>query len=237
MSGGIFLIKNDDELVEMKEQKYDSEDLLQELLAKYPNLLAGDQIDSENPRRWLFISREITVPESESGSGRFSLDHLFLDQDGVPTLVEVKRSSDRRIRREVVGQMLDYAANAVVYWPIETIQSKFGQLCDKTDNSPDEILAKFLQNESEIETFWQRVKDHLRSGKIRLLFVADEIPPELKRIIEFLNEQMDPAEILGVEIRDKGRTSDYKLTRVFRFVNGIISHAELELMFRALAII
>ena len=28
-----------------------------------------------------------------------------------PTLVEVKRSSDTRIRREVVGQMLDYAAN------------------------------------------------------------------------------------------------------------------------------
>jgi hypothetical protein len=33
------------------------------------------------------------------------------DQNAVPTLVEVKRSSDTRIRREVVGQMLDYAAN------------------------------------------------------------------------------------------------------------------------------
>jgi hypothetical protein len=32
----------------------------------------------------------------------------------VPTLLEVKRSSDTRIRREVVGQMLDYAANGVV---------------------------------------------------------------------------------------------------------------------------
>ena len=32
----------------------------------------------------------------------------------MPTLVEVKRSSDTRIRREVVGQMLHYAANAVV---------------------------------------------------------------------------------------------------------------------------
>src|SRR4051794_12230288 len=44
---------------------------------------------------------------SPGGSSRWSLDHLFVDQEGVPTLVEVKRSSDTRARREVVAQMLD----------------------------------------------------------------------------------------------------------------------------------
>jgi hypothetical protein len=34
-----------------------------------------------------------------------------------------------------------------------------------------------------------------------MIFVADQIPPELRRIVEFLNEQMDPAEILAVELR------------------------------------
>lgn len=34
-----------------------------------------------------------------------------------------------------------------------------------------------------------------------MLFVADEIPRELKRIVEFLNEQMTPAEVLAVEIK------------------------------------
>jgi hypothetical protein len=67
----------------------------------------------------------MNVPGSDESLGRFSLDHLFLDQDGIPTLVEVKRSSDTRIRREVIGQMLDYAANDVVYWPIEMIRSRF----------------------------------------------------------------------------------------------------------------
>jgi len=57
----------------------------------------------------------MSIPDREDGSGRWSLDHLFLDQDSIPTLVEVKRSSDTRIRREVVGQILDYAANALVY--------------------------------------------------------------------------------------------------------------------------
>ena len=113
--GGIYLIHSEGELVEMKEQSYDSEDLLQGLLAKYPSVLAGDQMDDSAPRRWLLISREAALPSEEGGTGRWSIDHLFLDQDAIPTIVEVKRSTDTRIRREVVGQILDYAANAVVY--------------------------------------------------------------------------------------------------------------------------
>ena len=33
------------------------------------------------------------------------------------------------------------------------------------------------------------------------MFVADEIPVELRRIVEFMNGQMDPAEVLAVEIK------------------------------------
>ena len=39
MSGGIYLLRGDDDLVEMNEAPYDSEDVLQTLLAKYPSLL------------------------------------------------------------------------------------------------------------------------------------------------------------------------------------------------------
>lgn len=115
MSGTIYLFQNEDHLVELTEHYYDSEALLQDLLARYPKLLAGDQIDEANPRRWLLVAREVGVPWEEGGPDQMSLDHLFLDQDGIPTLVEVKRSRDTRVRREVVGQMLDYAANAVIY--------------------------------------------------------------------------------------------------------------------------
>jgi len=201
MKGGIFLIQDDDSLVEMHEQGYKSEDLLQGLLEKYPNLLAGDQIDISSPRRWLLVSREFGVPSAEEAGGRWSLDHLFLDQDAVPTLVEVKRSNDTRIRREVVGQMLDYAANAVLYWPVESIKSKFESKCEVGGRVPEEVLEEFLKPDVGQEQFWQNLKTNLRAGKIRLVFVADEIPSELRRIIEFLNEQMDPAEVLAVEIR------------------------------------
>lgn len=96
----------------------------QRLLALHPSLLAGDAVDPDSPRRWLLVSREQAVPGEEGGAGRWSLDHLFIDQDSVLTLVEVKRASDTRARHEVVAQMLDYAANGVVYWPAETLRQQ-----------------------------------------------------------------------------------------------------------------
>ena len=205
MSGSIYLIQGEDELVEMNEKPYDSEDLLQELLAKYPNLLAGDQMDDVAPRQWLLVSREASLPTEEDGGGRWSVDHLFLDQDGIPTLVEVKRSSDTRIRREVVGQMLDYAANAVAYWPEETIRARFEARCESEAIDATEVVLKLMGtevgDEGQVEGFWSQVKTNLQAGRIRLVFIADEIPPELRRIVEFLNIQMDPAEVLAVEIK------------------------------------
>ena len=65
------------------------------------------------------------LASEEDGAGRWSVGHLFLDQDSIPTIVEVKRSTDTRIRREVVGQMLAYAANAVVHWPVDRLRAEF----------------------------------------------------------------------------------------------------------------
>ena len=50
MGGSIFL-RQGDKLVEMKEAPYEAEAVLQELLADYPALLAGDQLDARTPRR------------------------------------------------------------------------------------------------------------------------------------------------------------------------------------------
>ena len=201
MADAIYLIQGNEELVEMREKPYDSEDILQGLLAKYPNLLAGDQIDNTAPRRWLLITREMGLPSDEDSAPRWSIDHLFLDQEGIPTIVETKRSDDSRLRREVVGQMLDYAANASAYWSIDTIIAQFEARCEKEDLEPDRVLSEFLNNEMSTEAFWDHTKTNLQAGKIRLVWVSDAIPKELRRIIEFLNVQMDPAQAIGIEIK------------------------------------
>ena len=202
MAGGIFLIEQGGGLAEMLPGPYESEDNIQALLAQYPSLLAGDQIDPDAPRRWLLIAREMPVPGEKDGGGRWSLDHLFIDQDAIPTLVEVKQRSDTRIRREVVGQLLDYAANAVVHWSEGHMRDCFLARCAKDLVDPDAALLGHLGGpEVDPELFWKKAFENLRHGIVRILFVADEIPSELRRVVEFLNEQMRDTEVLAVEIR------------------------------------
>lgn len=185
----------------MAETGYLTEAHLQELLAKYPELLSGEQVDPESPRRWLLVLREAGIPDSQDGGNRWAVDHLFLDQDGVPTLVEVKRSSDGRIRREMIGQMLDYAANALVYWPHERVRQYFEQSCTRQKLEASAVLEAFLEGDETEEGFWRKVRDNLQAQRVRLVFVADEIPPELLRVVEFLNGQMERTEVLALEVR------------------------------------
>jgi hypothetical protein len=201
MAAGVFVIQADESLVELAASGYDTEDVLQGLLARYPNLLAGDQVDAEAPRRWLLVSREAALPAEEGGSWQFSVDHLLLDQDAVPTLVEVKRASDTRARREVVAQMLDYAANAVAYGPVRPIREQFEARCRAEGLDSDAELAGCAGPEVDPDDYWERAKTNLQAGRVRLVFVADRIHKELRRIVEFLNEQMDPAEVLAIEVR------------------------------------
>jgi len=119
----IFLVgEQEGDLVPMEESSYVQETNLQRLLVRYPDLLPRDQISPGEPRRWLLVAREMAVPGDEMEErGRWSLGHLFLDQDGIPTFVECKRASDTRARRDVVAQMLDYAANGTEYWGMGSI--------------------------------------------------------------------------------------------------------------------
>lgn len=92
MPGGIYLLDLEGKLTEMEATPFAAELDFQQLLAQHPNLLVGDQIDPGSPRRWLLVSREVGIPDQD-GPPRWALDHLFLDQDGVPTLVEEIRAS------------------------------------------------------------------------------------------------------------------------------------------------
>jgi hypothetical protein len=193
---GVFVVQNGGQIVPMKPASFAAEDQFQSLLAKHPDLLAGDQIDPISPRRWMLLARELAVPSEDGGGARWAVDHLFVDQDAIPTIVEVKRQSDTRLRREVVGQLLEYAANATSYWRVDELRAKFQASSESAD-----AYARLDYQGGDVEDFWQKLKTNLQAGRVRLLFVADSIPPELRRIVEFLNEQIDPAEVLALELR------------------------------------
>jgi hypothetical protein len=202
-AGKIFVVKGDKELDELVETPYDKEVDLHALIVDYPEIIPGDQINPGDPRRWLVVSKELGVPSETDGGDTFSLDIFFVDQDGVPTFIECKRSSDTRIRREVVAQMLDYAANGSVYWSPERLREETEKTAEGKGHALTEKVSGLLDSETpeDVDAFWDLVNDNLSDGNLRLIFAADEIPRELKRIIEFLNDQMSKTEVLGVEVR------------------------------------
>jgi hypothetical protein len=196
MNTSIFVVGADNSLNEFRRSDYGSEDIFQKILADHPTMLGS----AAGPKgKLILVRREQPVPDESEGAERWSLDHLFLDADGVPVLVEVKRASDTRARREVVAQMLDYAANGVAYWPIDRMIAAFDETVKSAGRDPDAELSNFIDG-GDAEAFWRQVEANLRSGRIRMLFVADRISKELTRIVEFMNEQMRPAEVLAIEI-------------------------------------
>ena len=199
----IYHLNEQGELEPMREEPFALEDDLQELVAGHLELLSGERINPDSPRRFILVDREQGIADIIGGGNRWALDHLLIDQDAVPTLVEVKRSANSQIRREIVGQMMDYAAHATQTWNVSDIRRIFEKRVEAAGQDPDAVLAELLQSEEETDAdaFWQQVETNLRAARLRLLFVADGIPDELTRVVEFLNEQMPGIEVLAVEIK------------------------------------
>jgi hypothetical protein len=51
VAGRIYLLNGESKLIAMEESAYDSESLLQKLLADHPDLLSGEQINTDEPKR------------------------------------------------------------------------------------------------------------------------------------------------------------------------------------------
>ncbi len=71
------------------------------------------------------------------------------------------------------------------------------------------------------DAFWDQVATNLRATNLRLLFVADAIPIELARIVEFLNAQFrDNIEVLAVEVKQFKGSAEERST----LVPNVIGH-------------
>jgi hypothetical protein len=191
--GIIYMVDEAGSLHRMAPSAPASENHMQALVARYPELITDGDGDL------LLIRREQPISDSSESSGRWSLDHLFVTREAVPVLVELKRAVDTRLRREVVGQILDYASNSTAYWQAGRIAEAYAATARAAELDPDATLAEFL-GERDPEAFWNQVDSNFKAGRIKLVFVADNIPRELARIVEFLNDQMR-ADVRAVELR------------------------------------
>lgn len=173
---------------------------LQDLLERCPDLMPGAQIDPKSPRRWLQIQREMPVPNPGTGTDHWNIDFLFADQDAIPTFVEVKRYADTRSRREVIGQMFEYAANGQYYWTGDGLKQAAERSATKNKKDFIREMSNLQPSDAqEVDDFFVKLESNLREGKMRLVFFLEKAPPELKSLVEFLNRQLINIEVLLIE--------------------------------------
>jgi hypothetical protein len=198
-----YIVNEDGSTSMMQQVRCRDEDRdLQTLLEKNHALLAGDQISPDDPRRWLLVKREMPVPDPNSGEDRWSIDFFFVDQGGMPTFVECKRYYDTRSRREIVGQMLEYAANGAFYWSKEDIRQYAEATAQERNQTLEAAVVQLTNDESlTVDMFLETIVTNLSQGQVRLVFFLEEAPYELRSIVDFLNKQMERAEVLIVEAK------------------------------------
>ena len=113
--------------------------------------------------------------------------------------------------------MLDYAANASTQWTVDSLRTWFEAECERKGTDPtDELRDAFGVSDGDV--YWQKVKTNLDAERIRLVFVADEIPPALRRIVEFLNRQMSATEVFAIEVKQYVDSAGERQTIVPRVI-------------------
>ena len=87
-SPGVFVFKDDNILVNLRVADFATEDDFQRLLAKFPELLVGNQIDSVSPRRFILVQLEAGIGSEAGSTARWFIDHLSWIRTACPPLLK-----------------------------------------------------------------------------------------------------------------------------------------------------
>ena len=199
----VYIIGDDGHSKEMVPVRVQSEELeLQRILDKNYDLLLGDQMNFEQPRRWLLIKREMPVFEPGASQSAGSFDFLFVDQDAIPTIVECKRLSDAPSRREMIGQTIEFSASGHQNWTTAELSGYAAESARSKGGTLEGALVVLQGQDTELtDGFFDSVQTNLREGRMRWVFFLEDTPVGLRSAVDFLNKQMDKVEVFIVEAR------------------------------------
>ena len=154
-----------------------SEDWLQAHLFKHAEVLPIDQIDHAY-ERLVPVCRELSTPSGP-------LDVLYATPEGRLVVAEVKLWRNPEARREVIGQILDYA-NSLSAWSYEDLQREVSRATKRKGNALFEVVRERFP-EVEEARFVDDVTRSLRLGNFLLLIVGDGIREGAASIANFLD--------------------------------------------------
>ncbi|WP_375394268.1 hypothetical protein [uncultured Sphingomonas sp.] len=153
-----------------------SEAELQQLLHEHPQCLPIAEIDP------LFAGPVPMCMELSTNAG--PIDNLLITPTGLPVLVECKLWRNPQQRREVVGQILDYAKE-LARWSASDLQREVARRMPG-DGNPILRLLRAAGHEIDEIAFNDALTHNLRRGRFLLLIVGDGIREGVEAIAEYL---------------------------------------------------
>jgi hypothetical protein len=115
------------------------------------------------------------------------VDILFINTTGLVTLVECKLWKNPEARREVVGQILDYAKE-ISRWNYAELEGAINKTFNKREGRSLYELVSQYSEELDQSEFIDNVSRYLKRGRFLLLIVGNGIRESVERIAEFLQE-------------------------------------------------
>src|ERR1700719_492414 len=155
-----------------------NEQWLRDLLYAHTDLIPIDEIEP------IFSGTVAVCRELPTGVG--PLDLVFVNEQGLLTLVECKLWRNPEARRKVVGQILDYAQE-ISRWTYEQLDAAIARSETKSGPTLWEIARRAFQLKDE-SLFIDRVSRHLRTGSFLVLIVGDGIRENTENIAAFLQK-------------------------------------------------
>ena len=149
---------------------------LQDLLFTFPETLPIAAIDPSYAGA-VPVCKELRLPAGKA-------DALYANQLGRLTLSEFKLWRNPQARREVIGQILDYAKD-LASWGYEDLQRQISLATGKSGNVLYESVRERHPEVEEAE-FVDNVMRHLRRGEFLLLVVGDGIREDAAGIVDFV---------------------------------------------------
>jgi hypothetical protein len=149
---------------------------LQTLIHQHPNLLAVEEIEPDYAPL-IPIGREVAT---DAGP----IDNLYINPNGLITLVEAKLWKNPEARREVVGQILDYAHH-LTRWTYDDLDARTRFA---TDHGLWDHVRRHAPGSLDIDEdeFVDAVTRNLSRGRFLLLIVGDGIKESTEQLATYL---------------------------------------------------
>lgn len=153
---------------------------LQELLEKSPETLPTGYVDNIFAPL-IFVAREVEV---ESGY----IDNLYISAKGYIVIVETKLWRNPESKRQVVGQILDYAKD-VSTWNYEKLDSVYKEY-NKGKTLFSQMIEKGFYEAEDESYFIDVVEKNIQTSRFLLMVVGDGIREDVEKMAEFLNSSV-----------------------------------------------